>query len=252
MASRMLSFTAAVTPIPPLWPQQPASHLRPASRASTATSPTAAPATSNYAPRSSTGPKTPHGPTRGPPTPTTEHATAAAPTLTQPESSPKPGPGSSGAAGTTTPPTTQPTTAASTPSNSTGLDIGLSVREGLGPETRVVGQVEIQMTLDEAVLDERGQPRPLAGSVSSSPSQVNSTPGRPFRSAGRQSSQPRTATTQNWPVPSGANSMKPGSIRSTTACSHASVATIRHSPTSRPGASRLVTGQHGSHHRPFG
>ena len=44
-----------------------------------------------------------------------------------------------------------------------------------------------------------------------------STPDRPFRSAERQSNQPRTATRQNWPVPSGANSMTAGSITSMSA-----------------------------------
>src|SRR5262249_13167248 len=66
----------------------------------------------------------------------------------------------------------------------------------------------------------KAHPRPLTWSPSPIPPQVNPTPTRPSRSTGRQSNQPRTAMKPNWPVPSPANSMEPGSTRSMASRSH--------------------------------
>ena len=58
----------------------------------------------------------------------------------------------------------------------------------------------------------------------------SSTAAWPSRLMVRQSIQPRTAMKPSWPVPSSANSMKPGSMRSMASRSHASISTIRHRP----------------------
>src|SRR5450759_2368277 len=58
------------------------------------------------------------------------------------------------------------------------------------------------------------QPRPLAVSPSSSPSQLNSTHGRPSRRPWAQSIQPSTAMNRKLPVWSAWNSMKAGPMRS--------------------------------------
>src|SRR6266511_1308696 len=73
-------------------------------------------------------------------------------------------------------------------------------------------------------------PRPLAGSHSSLPSQVNSTHGRPSRWPAWQSIHPSTAMNRKLPLRSAPNSMKPGPNKSIASASHRSISTIHHAP----------------------
>ena len=95
------------------------------------------------------------------------------------------------------------------------------------------------------------QPRPLAGVSSSKPSQLNSAPGRPSRSTGRQSTDPSTAMKPREPVRRPASSMNAGSQRSRASRSKRSISTMRHllamlvaaGPRSDRGTPRGVTAQ---------
>lgn len=110
-----LGTAAAATPTRPRSRPPPASRPQPGNQASSCALPSAAAATSTYAPRWSVGPKTPHAPTPGPGIPTSAHEREAAATPMPPASSPTPGPACCGAAGTTKRPTTPTGTAGSPP-----------------------------------------------------------------------------------------------------------------------------------------
>src|SRR6266508_3838239 len=73
-------------------------------------------------------------------------------------------------------------------------------------------------------------PRPLAGSHSSLPSQVNSTHGRPSRWPAWRSIHPSTAMNRKLPLRSAPNSMKPGPNKSIASASHRPISTIHHAP----------------------